>query len=192
MDVVAFSGSPRKGGNTETLLEAVLAGVAEAGGSFESIRLAALNISPCIGCGGCDKTGTCVVEDDMQGLYGKIIDARKIILASPIYFYALSAQMKAFIDRCQALWARKQLLVQEKKWKVEADRQGFFLSVAATSGPKIFDGAKICVQYAYDAMGFHYADDLLVRGKDRRGEMKQDSEVLQRAAIFGRQIMEQS
>lgn len=190
MDVLAFSGSPRRGGNTETLLAAVLEGVGKAGGRFESIRLADLKISPCTGCGGCEQTGKCVIDDDMQGLYEKILATRKIIIASPIYFYALTAQTKAFIDRGQALWSRKRILVKEKKWQVDADRQGYLLSVAATHGEKVFEGARLCVQYAYDAMGFHYAGDLLVRGKDQRDEMKQDQATLQKAVTFGRQIMQ--
>src|SRR3989338_3003385 len=89
MKVLALSGSPRKKGNTETLLHAVLKGVEAAGGEVELFRLYDLRIQPCIGCGGCDKTGECVLEDDMQELYPKILAAQRVILASPIYFYGI-------------------------------------------------------------------------------------------------------
>ena len=101
MDVLVFLGSPRKKGNSEILTEALLEGVRGEGGMPEIIRLCDLKISPCISCGGCDKTGKCVVEDDMTPLYEKIISTDKIILASPIFFYGITAQAKAFIDRTQ-------------------------------------------------------------------------------------------
>src|SRR3989339_1583562 len=94
MKVLALSGSPRKKGNTETLLRAVLKGVTAAGGEVELIRLYDLRIQPCIACGGCDKTGECVLEDDMQELYPKILAVPRGILASPIYFYGITAQAK--------------------------------------------------------------------------------------------------
>ena len=107
MDVFVFLGSPRKKGNSEILTEALLEGVRQAGGNPEIIRLCDLDIAPCISCGGCDKTGKCVVKDDMIPLLKKIIKTDKVILASPIYFYGITAQLKALIDRCQTLWSRK-------------------------------------------------------------------------------------
>ena len=88
MDVLVFLGSPRKKGNSEVLTEALLEGVRDEGGMPEIIRLCDLKISPCISCGGCDKKGICVVEDDMTPLYEKIISTDKIILASPIFSMA--------------------------------------------------------------------------------------------------------
>jgi multimeric flavodoxin WrbA len=188
MKIVAFNGSPRKGGNTEALLDAVADGIKEAGAMFDIVRLSGLNISPCIACGGCDKTGACVVMDDMQGLYDKVLSADKIIIASPIYFYALSAQAKMFIDRLQALWSRKQLRRAAGDWQPDANHKGYLLSVAATNGPRIFEGASLCAKYAYDALGFSYAGDFLVRGADSRGEIKQDVEKIEQATEFGRNI----
>nr|MBF0223254.1 flavodoxin family protein [Desulfobulbaceae bacterium] len=187
-EFIAFSGSPRKKGNSETLLAAVTQGIELEGGSVETVRICDLHIGPCIACGGCDKTGRCVIDDDMQNIYGKIVTAKNIILASPIYFYGLSAQMKMFVDRMQALWARKQLLAAQGKWLIEPDKKGYFISVAATHGPKIFDGSKMCVQYAYDAMGFNYSGELFVRGVDKRADSSSSPEKLERAVAFGRSI----
>lgn len=185
---IAFSGSPRKKGNSETLLAAIARGIELEGGSVELIRICDLHIGPCVGCGGCDKTGCCVIDDDMQNIYEKVVSARNIILASPIYFYALSSQMKMFIDRMQALWAKKQLLIAQGKWQIVSDKKGYFISVAATSGPKIFDGSKMCVQYAYDAMGFNYSGDFYVRGVDKRTDVLHNPEKLESAVDFGRSI----
>ena len=189
MDVLVFLGSPRKKGNSEVLTEAFLEGVKQEGGLPEIIRLCDLTISPCISCGGCDKTGKCVVEDDMIPLLKKIISTDKAILSSPIYFYGVSAQAKAFIDRTQALWNRKRLLQQKGEWVDNPERKGFFISVAATKGAKIFEGAVLTAKYAYDAMGMEYAGDFLVSGPDKRGDMKKNDKKLAEAKIAGRNFI---
>ena len=189
MDVLAFPGSPRKKGNSEILMEAVLDGVRRAGGNPEIIRLCDLNISPCISCGGCDKTGKCVVEDDMTPLYDKILSVNRFVLASPIYFYGITAQAKAFIDRTQALWNRKRILQRQGAWVDNPERKGFFISVAATRGAKIFEGAVLTMRYGYDAMGIQYAGDFLVSGPDKRSDMAKNEAKLAEAKEAGRNFI---
>lgn len=186
--VLALNGSPRRRGNTEALLNAITAGVTAAGGDMEVVRVSDLAIQPCIGCGGCEKSGECVLEDDMTALYDRVNAADRIILASPIYFYGVTAQLKAFIDRTQALWSRKRLLQKRKKWQEDPQRQGFLVAVAATRGVKVFDGAVLTAKYAFDAMGVAYGGELLVRGIDRKGEMLKDQKKLAEAEAFGRQV----
>ncbi len=188
MRVLALTGSPRKGGNTEALVAAIMRGAAQAGATGETVRLADLRINPCIGCGGCEKTGTCVIDDDMQGLYDKITAAHAVILASPIYFYGLSAQTKMFVDRMQALWSRKQLLIAAKQWSAPQERKGYLVAVAATMGAKVFTGAQLCAKYAFDAMGLAYGGDFLVRGVEGRGDMKKLDAKLKEAERFGQKI----
>jgi multimeric flavodoxin WrbA len=189
MDVLVFLGSPRKKGNSEVLTEALLEGVRDEGGMPEIIRLCDLKISPCISCGGCDKTGKCVVEDDMTPLYEKIISTDKIILASPIFFYGITAQAKAFIDRTQALWNRKRLLQRKGEWVDNPERKGFFISVAATRGAKIFAGAVLTMKYGYDAMGMQYAGEFLVSGPDKLGDMAKNEIKLAEAKEAGRNFI---
>ena len=189
MDVLVFLGSPRKKGNSEILTEAVLEGVREAGGSPEIIRLCDLKISPCISCGGCNKTGKCVVEDDMTPLYDKIITTDKIIVTSPIYFYGITAQTKAFIDRTQALWNRKRLMEKKGEWLENPERKGFFISVAATRGARIFEGAVLTMKYGYDAMGTNYAGGFLVTGPDKRGDMAKNEQKLSEAREAGKNFI---
>ena len=189
MDVLVFLGSPRKKGNSEVLTEALLEGVRGEGGMPEIIRLCDLKISPCISCGGCDKTGKCVVEDDMTPLYEKIISTDKIILASPIFFYGITAQAKAFIDRTQALWNRKRLLQRKGEWVDNPERKGFFISVAATRGSKIFTGAILTMKYGYDAMGMQYAGEFLVSGPDKCGDMAKNEIKLAEAKEAGRNFI---
>lgn len=189
MDVLAFLGSPRKKGNSEVLTQELLEGVRQAGGSPEIIRLCDLKISPCISCGGCDKTGRCVVEDDMIPLYEKIISIDKIIVSSPIFFYGVTAQTKAFIDRTQALWNRKRLLQKKGEWVDNPERKGFFISVAATRGARIFEGAILTMKYGYDAMGMQYGGDFLVTGPDKRGDMVKYEKKLAEAREAGKNFI---
>jgi multimeric flavodoxin WrbA len=110
MNIIAFLGSPRKDGNTELLLKEVIRGIEESGSKVHVFNLNLMNISPCQNCGGCDDTGICVIEDDMVQIHDAIRTADRIILASPIFFFGLSAQVKTMIDRCQAFWCEKYLL----------------------------------------------------------------------------------
>lgn len=187
--VLILEGSPRRGGNTQVLLDAVGRGIVRAGGKVERIRVAELKIAPCIGCGGCDKTGHCVVKDDMTRLYEKIVAARRLILASPVYFYALTAQLKAVVDRGQALWSRKQLQIEQGLWRDDPERKGYLVAVAATKGARVFEGSILTAKYFFDATGFVYAGELLVRGIDRRGEMARAQEELARAEVFGEKCL---
>lgn len=98
MNILAINGSGRGKGNTETLLKAFGSGLPE-DVNYEIIDLNRLTIRGCTGCEGCATSNRCVVKDDMQALYPKIEAADGLILASPTYFYNISAGMKAFIER---------------------------------------------------------------------------------------------
>jgi multimeric flavodoxin WrbA len=167
------------------LLNAVLKGVRRGGGEVEIVRLCSLHIQACTNCGQCDETGICVFKDDMTDLYEKIIAAQKIILAAPIYFYGIPAQAKAFVDRTQALWNRKRLLIARGEYRHDPLRHGFLVSVAATKGARVFDGARLTMTYAYDAMDFNYEGEFLVRGVDKCGEMAARTETLKEAEDAG-------
>lgn len=107
---IAFLGSPRENGNSEMLLKEAIKGIETFGLKVKTFNLNALNIKPCQNCGGCDETGSCIIDDDMSEIYADIRSADRIILASPIFFFALSAQTKAMVDRCQSFWCEKYLL----------------------------------------------------------------------------------
>jgi multimeric flavodoxin WrbA len=103
MKILGLSFSAREQGNTELLLEAVLSGATQQGAETELYRVAEKDIKPCDGCGHCFKSGECPIKDDMQELYGKMLDADGIIFGSPVYFYNITAQGKAVIDRTIAI-----------------------------------------------------------------------------------------
>jgi multimeric flavodoxin WrbA len=110
MRVTVFNGSPRSGGNTETLLWEALKPIEYAGHELTKFNLNELKIKPCQDCGGCEGTGVCVWKDDMTMIADAIRASERFILASPVFFFALSAQAKTMIDRCQAFWCEKYLL----------------------------------------------------------------------------------
>ena len=103
MHVAAFVGSPRVGGNTETLVSEVLRGAREAGARTTQFALNRLDISPCQGCDACRQLGRCRIEDDMQSLFGELLGAEALVIGTPIYFWGPSAQTKAFLDRWYAI-----------------------------------------------------------------------------------------
>ncbi len=138
--IIAFNGSPRKGGNTQILLAEAVRGAKEQGADVTIYDLNTLNIRPCQSCGGCSETGRCVIKDDMQAIHAAIRSADRIIVASPIFFFSVSAQTKIMIDRCQAFWSekyvhkrpvppgpagRKGLLILVGGMKRDARNQGF-------------------------------------------------------------------
>jgi multimeric flavodoxin WrbA len=112
MKITVFNGSPRTGGNTELLLYEALRPIEYAGHDILKFNLNELDIRPCQDCGGCEGTGECVWKDDMVMIADAIRESERFILASPIFFFGLSAQAKTMIDRCQAFWCGKYLLKQ--------------------------------------------------------------------------------
>lgn len=99
MKVLGFEGSPRKNGNTEKLVKAILEGAGEKGAETKHYKIAKMNISPCLGCMDCRESGVCVHKDDMTPLYDEIQSSDAIIIGSPIYMWQVNAQTKTFMDR---------------------------------------------------------------------------------------------
>jgi len=187
MKVLGIMGSPRRQSNTEMLLDKALEGAKEAGAEVEKVLISKLKISPCLEIYACFKDGNCTIKDDMQPLYKKLLEADHIIFASPIFFYGVTSQAKAVIDRCQALWARRHVLGMGKEDKRE--RRGLFISVGATRGEKLFDGAILTVKYFFDAIGVKYFGDLLVRGIDSKGQIKENPAALDDAFRLGQELV---
>ena len=103
--VLILSSSPRKGGNSDILCDEFARGAQEAGNEVEKIRVASKKIHPCSACYYCrDHGGACVHKDDMAEVLQKMIDSDVLVLASPVYFYSIDAQLKAVIDRTVARW----------------------------------------------------------------------------------------
>lgn len=187
MKIVAICGSPRRGGNTELLLDELIRGCREAVAEVEEIYLRDLKISPCLEIYACQENGKCSILDDMQSLYLKFADADVLVLASPIFFYGVTAQVKAVIDRCQALWAKKYLLKQPIA-PGKSKRPGVFLAVGGSQGNKIFDGALLTVKYFFDALDITFYRSLLYRGVDAKEEILKHPTAMAEAYALGKEL----
>ncbi|MFA4028562.1 MAG: hypothetical protein GDYSWBUE_000524 [Candidatus Fervidibacterota bacterium] len=184
--MLGIFGSPRKGGNSDLLLDALLNEAEMLGASVERIYVRELKVSPCIECGSCETTGRCVIEDEMQLIYEKLDSADAIVIATPIFFYHVPAQLKCAIDRAQALWARKH------KLKVADDapkRKGYLIAVGATSGRRLFDGVRLTVKYFFEAIGAEYAGELLVRGVEGKGDVLNHPNALREAKKLAHKLL---
>jgi len=180
-------GSPRKHGNSETMARAVAAGILQTrNNSVEFIRLNDLSIKPCQACGGCSATGECIIDDDMVELYRKTDEADRIFFVSPVYFYAMSAQIKAYIDRCQARWARKYLLKKEPP--NNGNRTGHLLCCASKNGSELFTGAVLTIKCLCDTLDLSYSEPLLIRNVEPRDAMNNSPEHLGTCEMHGVQI----
>lgn len=189
MKILGISGSPRKGGNTDTLLDRSLEGAKSAGASVEKVILNDLNFKPCQECGGCDETGVCVVKDDMQPLYRKLIEADAVIIASPIFFGSLSAQVKMMIDRLQCLWVSKYILkhaVSPSKKK----RKGVFLSVGGAGKKEFFENAKSIIKIFFTTLDIGYYGDLFYGGLDKKREIAEREDALKKAFDLGASLVQ--
>lgn len=101
--VLVLKGSPRENGNSNTLADQVIAGARASGATAEALMLHRMDIRPCDACDACQETGICVIKDEMQKVYPLLEKAKAILIASPIYWFTLSAQVKLCIDRWYAL-----------------------------------------------------------------------------------------
>lgn len=174
--VLILSGSPRKNGNSDILCDEFAKGAKESGHEVEKIRVAEKNIGYCRGCYACKETGKCIIQDDMAVILQKMIDADVIVLASPVYFYSIDAQLKALIDRTVARW----LEVRDKE---------FYYIVTAADGEReaaettiaCFRGYADCVEGAKE-MGIIYG-----MGAYEKGEIK-DMTAMKEAYEMGREV----
>jgi multimeric flavodoxin WrbA len=184
--VLGIAGSPRRKGNTETLLERFLAGAESAGAQVEKIVVARLKIAGCIACDGCWDDGHCVVQDDFQAVYDKLIAADVIALAAPLNFWSLPAQAKALVDRAQCQWARKFVLKAPLAATPagHARRRGVFLCVGGSPRP-YFDGVIRTVKAFFAVHEADYWGALLYEHVDAKGEILQHPTALQEAFDLG-------
>lgn len=175
--ILALMGSPRLGGNTDILIDALLSHAQGCGAATEKLRLYTLNFRGCIECGGCDKTGICVLQDDLTPVYQRFLEVDYVIAASPMFFYNISSAMQAVVERSQALWvARYRLNGIIKRQK---PGQGVFLGIGATKGKLLFDGAQRVMKYFFDALDMSFSGSLLYRGIDAKGEILQHETALE-------------
>lgn len=168
MFVLGLQGSPRKKGNSVYLLNRFLAECENKGARTQVIHMDGLGIQPCRELVVCEKKGFCPIKDDMEPrIYGLIRKADVVVLASPVFFYNVSAQAKILIDRCQMFWGRRY-----KMRLADPDagsRQGVLLAVGASGGKKLFDGVNLTAHYFFDAISARFAESLTYKKVEAAG-----------------------
>lgn len=188
LKVLGLAGSPRRQGNTELLLDQVLAGAENVGAQTDKVVLSRLDMAPCRECDNCFDTGRCVVQDDYQLLYPKLIKAERIALAAPIFFTGLSAQAKILIDRCQCFWARKYVLKDPlPPTDTGLQRRGVLISTAG--GAKTSFQCAINTMRAFlDTLDAEYGGELSFPGVDEKGAIVQHGTALEEAFGLGKRL----
>lgn len=159
--VLILSGSPRKGGNSDLLCDEFAKGAQEAGHEVEKIRVTEKNIACCRACYACKNGGVCAIKDDMAEVLQKMIDADVLVLASPVYFYSIDAQLKAVIDRTVARW----LEVKNKEF--------YYIVTMADEAPASADTTLACFRgYADCVDGAVEKGVIIGGGAYEKGEIK--------------------
>ena len=191
MKVLGIAGSPRRSGNTDLLLDEVMKGAASKGAEVKTIILNDINIDPCQHCDTCLAKGKCKIQDDMQMVYRELEQADRIVLASPLHFMSVTAQMKAMIDRCQAIWARKYVLKIPPLGN-QRERKGLFISVGGRRVPNLFEPALVTVKTLFRILDVSYAGDLLFPGIDEKGDITKHPDALRQAFLTGQKLIDNS
>ena len=186
--IVAIYGSPRRRGNTATLLKHAVQGAVDAGAQVKEIILRDLKMSPCLEIYACKKEGKCAIKDDFHNVVDQILSADGLILATPIFFYTVSAHTKILMDRCQSLWVKKYWIDKVPFGQWEPKRKGLFISAGATKGKKLFNGVLLTVKYFFDVLDMELFGSLLYRNLEFEGDVLKHPEFLEEAYKAGKAL----
>ncbi len=185
LKIAAVYASPRRSGNTAALLSAAMLGAEESGATVESIVLRDYRMSPCLEIYGCKENGECAIRDDFQAVRDRILAADAIAVASPVFFYTVSAHLKIFMDRCQSLWVKKYWIDPQPAEKSRPTRKGLVIAAGATKGKKLFDGMLLSMRYFFDVLDAGVDETLLCRGLDFEGDIHGFPEYIEEARRLG-------
>ena len=185
---LAIYGSPRRKGNTSLLLDHAVQGALDTGAQVEKIVLRDLKISPCLEIYGCKEIGRCVIQDDFQKIYDQLLASQGLMIASPIFFYTVSAHTKILMDRCQSLWVKRYWIDKIPYGQVKPERKGLFISVGATKGKRLFEGTLLTLKYFFDILDAELWKALLYRELDFEGDVLKHPEYLQEAYETGKEF----
>jgi len=188
LNVLGISCSPRADGNSDLLLKAVLRGATEAGAAVEYASLRDMKMSPCVECNACYKTGRCRIEDDFQPLFQKALQADRLVLAAPIFFMAICAPGKIFIDRFQCLWSRKYVLKQPLFERPRPGRRGWCIAVGGSKSEKMFQCIGLTMKYFFDVLEMQYAGNLCFNQVDNKAAILKHPTAMSQACALGRTV----
>lgn len=179
--VLGIAGSPRRGGNSDTLLKAALEGAAIAGARTQTLVAADAGLVPCRGCNDCSETGECILRDGWQAVFATLDSADAIVIASPVYFASVPATLKILYDRMQPYWARTHVLHQPRPPR----RPGAILLVRSGGDPYGFEAAEATTRSVMAVLGIDVLDVVRVTGVDARGDIAHRLHALEGARTLG-------
>jgi multimeric flavodoxin WrbA len=188
--IVAVYGSPRRKGNTAILLNKAVDGARDGGALVDEIVLRDLKMSPCLEIYGCNKAGECMLKDDFQKARDLILASQGLILATPVFFYTVSAHTKILMDRFQSLWVKKYWVEQNRRDELTFSRKGLFIAAGATKGKKLFDGILLSLRYFFEVIDMELWKALLYRGLDFEGDVLKHPQYLDEAYQAGKEFAE--
>jgi len=186
--VLAIASSPRRGGNSETMLDAAVEGARSAGAAVEKVALRDLGFHPCLNCGGCDRTCRCVQDDGYTGLNERIRAADRLLLATPIFFGSMCSQLKCLVDRGQPFWVEKYVHKRPPEPR-ERERRAVLLACGgfARGGKFLANAEQIVRTYAL-CLGMRYAGSVFRPGVDEKGAIIGHPEALERCRTAGAEL----
>lgn len=182
--ILAISSSPRRNGNSELALRSFCRAAEEKNISVEIARLHELRLEPCRGCEHCAADGICIVKDKMEPFYDKVAAAKGLVLATPVYFGSLSAQLKIFMDRFQCWWQAKYHL-KEPFVHLSQNKVGFVICTGALHRKDFGDSVEAIGKIFFHTINYHFGGFLFLQGLDRKGEIKNDPAALKAARDAG-------
>ena len=190
--ILGIGGSPRKGGNTDILLNQIIEGVKQKGLLTEQILLRDHSIQPCIGCERCRKDKICTgLDDDMTTLYPKILRAGGLVLASPVHNYNITAWMKAFIDRLYCFYDFSDDRPRGWTSRLANQRRQAVIATVCEQASKYDMGFTLeAMRRPLEALGYEIVGEFVAMNIFDRGKIKDDQALMTRAAKLGSDLAE--
>jgi multimeric flavodoxin WrbA len=168
-------------------MQAAVSGARAAGAQVDEIVLRDLKLSPCLEIYSCREEGECRIRDDFQAVRERVLGAAGLMLASPIFYYAVSAHTKILMDRFHSLWV-KRVWVKPPQPPPAERRKGLFISAGATRGRRLFEGTLLSVRYFFDTLDMDLWRALLYRGLEGETDVLGHPDYLAEAEAAGGEL----
>ncbi len=189
MKILCIKGSPRKRANSTALLEKLSLGAESAGAEVRVITPWKLQIAPCLACNRCFDSGRCAVQDDFQTVYDQILACDALVLATPVYFGAVSAQIKPLIDRCESFWAVRYILEASLPPGPSGEqRKGVLIATAGQDREIMFRGVSTTFDFLMRCLQGQVSAELLYGDLDETDSVRINAKAMERAFEVGRSL----
>jgi multimeric flavodoxin WrbA len=185
--VLCIAGSPRRHGNSESLLDATIEGIRSAGG--DAIKLVArdASVGVCLGCNSCSSDGRCIQRDRMDEVYRELDTSDAIVVSTPVFFATVPAVLKTLLDRCQPYWARRYVLGEKPR---ASKRPGAILVVGGGGDPFGTGCAVTPIRSVFAVLSVSTDHTVEAVGPDKRGDIACESHTLRQARDVGTSLVE--